>query len=121
MAGAAAVTAVDVDPYAVAAITLNAAANGVVIAARAGDPMADDLPQADLVVAGDVFYEPELAAQVMNFLGRCRDAGIDALVGDVGRAALPRHLLRLLMEYQVPDVGDGASAQKHAGGVFALA
>lgn len=64
-AGARHVVASDLDPFAVAAIGLNAAANGVGdrVAATSDDLLATD-PQADLVLAADVFYERDLAEAV---------------------------------------------------------
>src|SRR5579859_2680156 len=59
-AGAAAVTAYDIDPLAVAAIAVNAAANDVSVAAVCADVLAPDAPPgpaADLVLVADAFYE----------------------------------------------------------------
>ena len=114
--GAATVTAAETDPNGLAALALNAVANGVAIT-----PIGDDLldgpppPDIDLIAVGDLFYEPELATRVTAFLDRCRLAGIDILVGDPGRTPLPRHRLKLLAEYAVPDFGGGEMA---ASGVY---
>lgn len=65
----------------------------------------------DLVLVGDVFYGQNVADRVTPFLERCLNAGIEVLVGDPGRAYLPRSRLHLLAEYEVPDFGqtkDGA-------------
>jgi len=71
-------------------------------------------------VAGDLFYERELAERVVAFLDRCLADGIDVLVGDPGRAYLTRSRLRLLAEYLVPDVGEVEDAAIKASAVFAL-
>ncbi len=55
LAGAAAVTANDIDPYALAAITLNARANGVTVSTRPGDLLDGDGGDAEVILAGDVF------------------------------------------------------------------
>jgi predicted nicotinamide N-methyase len=106
-AGAAEVTAYDVDPLAAAAITLNATANHVAVRAVRADILdRDDLPEGvDLVLVADAFYERDLASRVMRFLGRASACGIAVLVGDLGRAYLPRDRLRPLAAYDVPSLG----------------
>jgi len=111
LSGADKVIAAEVDPHGVAAIRLNAAANGVAVSPLAGDVTAQaTLPAVDLVLAGDVFYDGALAERVVAFLDRCVAAGITVLVGDPGRAHLPRQRLVSLAEYDVPDFGQGSSA-----------
>ncbi|HTX27793.1 MAG TPA: 50S ribosomal protein L11 methyltransferase [Streptosporangiaceae bacterium] len=106
-AGAAAVTAYDVDPLAAAAITMNATANDVAVRAVCADILGqDDLPGGvDLLLVADAFYERDLACRVMRFLGRARACGVAVLVGDFGRAYLPRDCLRPLAAYDVPGLG----------------
>jgi predicted nicotinamide N-methyase len=116
--GAASALAVDVDPYAVAAAALNGAANGVVVAVTGADIMADAPPPVDLVLVGDLFYEAKLAARVTRFVDGCLAAGIDVLVGDPHRAYLPLERLRLIAEYDVPDVGDVEGRKPKPGAVF---
>jgi len=106
-AGAASVLAVDVDPYAVAATQVNAAANGVAVEAVRGDLTDGPVPEVDLILAGDVFYDPEPAARVTPFLARCRAAGVEVLVGDPRRAPLPVERLRGLAEYRFAETDSG--------------
>jgi predicted nicotinamide N-methyase len=104
-AGAAAVTAYDIDPLAAAAIGVNAAANGVPVLAVCADILDDDARPAagtDLVLVADAFYQRDLAARVMRFLQRGRDRGAAVLAGDFGRAYLPRTKLTALASYDVP-------------------
>jgi predicted nicotinamide N-methyase len=104
-AGAAAVTAYDIDPLAAAAISMNAAANGVAVLAVCADVLDQDgspSPGTDLVLAGDAFYERDLAARVMRFLERGHARGTAVLAGDCGRAYLPRSGLTPLAAYDVP-------------------
>jgi predicted nicotinamide N-methyase len=104
-AGAAAVTGYDIDPLAVAAIELNARANGVKVAAVAGDIMVEGgtaAPEADVVLVADAFYERDLAAKVTRFAGQARARGSAVLVGDFGRKYLPRDRLVALAAYDVP-------------------
>jgi len=120
MAGAAEVLAAEIDPNGVAALGLNAAANGVAIAVTGADLTAGPPPAADLVAVGDLFYAAPLAARATAFLDRCVAAGIEVLVGDPGRAALPRSRLRLLAEYGVPEVGATRGAAATWAAVFAF-
>ncbi len=101
-AGAAAVTACDIDPLAAAAISLNADANGVAVLAVCADVLDTDAPDADVMLAADAFYERDLAGRVMRFLERGHARGADVLAGDFGRAYLPRDRLRALAAYDVP-------------------
>ncbi|HEU4426763.1 MAG TPA: 50S ribosomal protein L11 methyltransferase, partial [Pilimelia sp.] len=55
-AGAAAVTANDIDPYAIAAIMLNARANAVHVARSHADLLDGDGGDADTILVGDAFY-----------------------------------------------------------------
>ena len=104
-AGAATVTAYDIDPVAAVAIGMNAAANGVTVPAVCADVLdQDDLPAAgaDLVLVADAFYQGDLAGRVMRFAERGHARGAAVLVGDFGRAFLPRDRLTELASYDVP-------------------
>jgi predicted nicotinamide N-methyase len=119
LSDAASVLAADIDPNAVAAAGLNAKANGVALSTRLADLTAGPPPAGvDLVLVGDLFYDPDLARRVAGFLGRCRAAGMEALVGDPGRAFLPHERLTRLADYPVSDFGDGMGAAATASAVF---
>jgi predicted nicotinamide N-methyase len=105
-AGATPVSATDLDAFARAATALNAAANAAVVTVL--DPDAP-LPHIDLVLAGDVFYNADVAALSITQLDRFRARGIAVLVGDPGRRDLPRHLLTELARYEVAEFGSGRS------------
>jgi len=106
LAGAAAVTAYDIDPLAAAAITVNAAANGVPVPAECADVLSGPPPDGtDLVLVADAFYERDLAGQVLRFLERSQARGAAVLAGDFGRAYLPRARLVPLASYDVPGLG----------------
>ena len=98
-AGAASVLACDVDPLAAEAVAANAAANGLVVPFTGEDLLEGDLPDVDVVLAGDVVYEAEMASKVLRWL-RC--AGVPALLGDPGRHYLPQTGLREVASYDVP-------------------
>jgi predicted nicotinamide N-methyase len=106
LAGARQVMAAEIDPYGVAAIPLNAAANGVAVTAIAGDVTGGPPPAVDLILAGDVFYDSAVGERMLPFLDRCLAAGIEVLVGDPGRVPLPRTRLHQIAEYPVGDVGE---------------
>jgi predicted nicotinamide N-methyase len=111
LAGAATVVANDIDPFALSAISLNARANGVVVQVRAGDLLAGDGGNADVVVAGDVFYGPDMAARMLRFLRRATARGAQVLVGDPGRGHLPDGWLEVVASYPVSMLGAPEDAQ----------
>ncbi|RWK65071.1 50S ribosomal protein L11 methyltransferase [Mesorhizobium sp.] len=119
-AGASQVIASEIDRNGVAALALNAAANGVAVTVVGEDITAGPPLPVDVVVAGDLFYRQDLADRVIPFLDRCLAADINVLIGDPGRAYLPRSRLRLLAEYQVPDVGESKDAATKLSGVFSF-
>lgn len=119
-AGAREVIAAEIDRNGVAALGLNAAANGVAITVVGEDITTGPPPPVDVVAVGDLFYAGDLADRVVPFLDRCLAAGISVMVGDPGRAYLPRSRLRLLAEYQVPDVGQAKDAAMKPSGVFSF-
>ncbi|WP_373313930.1 class I SAM-dependent methyltransferase [Planosporangium flavigriseum] len=101
-AGAARVTAVEIDPLATAAIAVNTAANGVDVTVTLGDILDGDAAGAEVVLAGDVFYSRPMTERVLPFLQRARAGGARVLVGDPGRAYLPRALFTTVAKYDIP-------------------
>jgi predicted nicotinamide N-methyase len=101
-AGAASVTAGDVDLNAVAAIGINAAANDVAVSSRTFDLADSDAREAEVVLAADVFYQRELAELALRYLRYAASSGADVLVADPGRAFLPAASLAPLTSYRVP-------------------
>jgi predicted nicotinamide N-methyase len=105
LAGAAPVTAVDIDPFTEAAIQLNAEANRVYVDVLVQDLLdhpAPSEPRYDVILVGDLFYERDTAARALVFLDRHAAAGTRVLIGDPGRTYLPRERLTRLAEYSVP-------------------
>lgn len=99
-AGAAEVTANEIDPLAIAAIGLNAAANGTVLPTHLGDMTG--MPCAwDLILAGDVCYEAPMTRHILPWL-RGMAGQAEIWVADPGRAYLPGQGLETLAEYDVP-------------------
>jgi predicted nicotinamide N-methyase len=87
---------------AVAAIGLNARANGVPAPAVVGDVLDGDGEGAGVVLAGDVWYSRPLAERVLALLERAGARGASVIVGDIGRAFLPRERFRVLEAHDVP-------------------
>ncbi len=112
LAGAAEVHANDVDAFALAAIALNAAENGVAARVRAtgGDLVGRD-DGWDVVLAGDIFYERDTASRMLDWLKRLHARGALVLMGDPGRAYLPRDGLIEVAIYCVPTL---RSLEDHA-------
>lgn len=102
-AGARHVRAVEIDERAGAAIELNARANDVPVDITVADILDEDWAgDADLVLAGDVFYSQAMANRVLRFLLRAARGGARVLVGDPDRAFLPRGRFGKLAAYDVP-------------------
>ncbi|MGL4811776.1 MAG: class I SAM-dependent methyltransferase [Beijerinckiaceae bacterium] len=109
-AGAASATASEIDPFALEAITINAALNGVAVSVRSGDVL-DQAIDTDVICAGDVFYQRDMATRVAAWLKPMADEGRTVLVGDPGRSYLARDLLVELAEYRVPVTRDLEDAE----------
>lgn len=101
-AGAASVLAADIDPFCAAAVAANAASNNVEIAFTDANLLDAAPPHADLICAGDVFYEKPMAEAVMVWLKQAQANGTRVIVGDPGRTYFPKSGLTLLAEYTVP-------------------
>lgn len=100
-AGAASVLAADIDPFCAAAIALNAEANDVALETIDRDLVGAELG-CDVLLAGDVFYDRALAERLTPWLRGLAANGIDVLIGDPGRAYLPKEHLTECATYQVP-------------------
>ncbi|HEY6004502.1 MAG TPA: 50S ribosomal protein L11 methyltransferase [Anaeromyxobacter sp.] len=101
-AGAASVLAVDVDPFCGAAVRLNAELNRVRLEFREEDPLARALEGADVVLAGDVFYERALAEGALSWLRALAGRGVRVLAGDAERVYAPRSGFTVLAVHDVP-------------------
>lgn len=101
-AGAAAVTALEIDALALAVIRLNAELNGVAVEALGEDLVGRALPAFDVVLAGDVCYERPMADRVTPWLRALAAAGKTVIMGDPGRAYVPDSGLEALGRYAVP-------------------
>ena len=100
--GAARVVAAEIDPFAAAAIALNAALNGVSVAVETRDLLDRGPAGWEVALAGDICYEEPMSSRAMSLLRRIAARDRLALLGDPGRAYLPRSGLIELARYEVP-------------------
>ena len=117
LAGARSVLAVDIDPLAGEAVAANADANDVLVGFELVDLLDLPAPEVDVVLAGDVLYEQQMAGRVMAWL-RSFDGLV--LLGDPGRDYLPRTGLRELAAYDVPTTRELEGATVKRTGVLGL-
>jgi predicted nicotinamide N-methyase len=89
-AGAARVVAAEIDHFAQAAIALNAALNGVAVTIETRDLLDRAAAGWGVALAGDICYEESMSSRAMTLLRRIAARGRLALLGDPGRAYLPR-------------------------------
>jgi predicted nicotinamide N-methyase len=112
------VRAVDIDPFAEAAVDLNTRANRVRVTYSTRDLLDDPPPAVDLLLAADTWYESPLAGRVLPWLQEASAAGIRVLIGDPGRRYLPspvesgfvelaRYAVRTTTTLEDRDVVDG--------------
>ena len=101
-AGAASVLAAEIDLFAAAAIAANAALNDVGIRVQTEDLLDTADPCWEVVTAGDVCYERQMADRVMRWLRRLAAGGSLVLLGDPGRAYIPSQGLLERTRYLVP-------------------
>lgn len=100
-AGAGPVTANDIDPFALAAIALNAAVNDVELQIVADDLVGRIDPAWAVVLAGDICYEQAPAARFFFWLQALAAEGVLVLLGDPGRSYLPKVGLERVTSYAV--------------------
>ena len=101
-AGASRVVAAEIDHFAAAAIALNAPLNGVTIAIETRDLLDRAAAGWGVALAGDICYEEPMSSRALVLLRRIAARGRLALLGDPGRAYLPKSGLTELARYTVP-------------------
>jgi len=97
-AGAARVEAAEIDPFALAAIALNADLNGVTV-----HPVGDVVGAAnrwDLIMCGDVCYEAAMTGHIMPWLSGLTAAS-EVWIADPGRRYLPPAGLHPFARYRI--------------------
>jgi predicted nicotinamide N-methyase len=101
LAGANEVTAADIDPFAEAAVGLNARANGVRLAYVGRDLLDGEPPDVEVLLAADTWYEGPFAERALPWLQAAVRRGTRVLVSDPGRRYLPAGGLEPLATYDV--------------------
>lgn len=101
-AGAARVVAAEIDPFAAAAIAMNAPLNDVTVTVETRDLLDRAAAGWGVALAGDICYEEPMSSRAIALLRRIAARGRTALLGDPGRAYLPREGLVELARYEVP-------------------
>jgi len=99
-AGASAVTAIDIDPWTRTAVDLNSRLNNVDLI-YSNDDVVGSVLDADILLAGDVFYDKSFADRLIPWFQQLKKAGVDVIVGDPGRAYCPRPRLQQLEDSEV--------------------
>ena len=120
-AGALSVLAADTDPWAIVAVEMNAAANGLRVTTTSADLLAAAPPNIDVVLVGDLFYERALAERVLAFVERANAGGAQVLIGDPERSYFPRGRFRKLADYAVPVTRELEDAEIKPTAVWQLA
>jgi predicted nicotinamide N-methyase len=114
-AGAHAIAA-EIDPFAAAAIRLNAAANGVEVELETADVIGAPCAW-DAILAGDMCYERPLAERLGAWL---REVPALVLLGDPGRSYFSPEGLEQLARYTVPTSRDVEDRDSRETGVWRL-
>ncbi|MEQ1618443.1 MAG: 50S ribosomal protein L11 methyltransferase [Terricaulis sp.] len=100
-AGAATAIAADIDAFAAHAATLNVALNDVSVETSCSDPVGQPT-SAEIVLVGDLFYDRDIAPPLLAWLSDLQNQGKTVLIGDPGRAYLPRDKLTQITAYDIP-------------------
>lgn len=100
--GAAVATAAEIDPFAAVAIALNAALNDLSVIVETDDVIGRHPAPWQAVLVGDMCYERPLAERLTAWLRDIAATGTVVLLGDPGRAYLPKDGLTSLARYTVP-------------------
>lgn len=100
--GAVSALASDIDALSLAAIELNAEANGVPVATTRENLLAKPPRDADIILVGDLFYERPLAEAVLAYIEAAAGGGALILIGDPQRSYFPKGRFEMAAEYRVP-------------------
>jgi len=110
-AGATSVLCNDIDPYAEAAVVLNAGLNNCHLAFTGANLLAGPLPDVDVILAGDICYEKDMTDAMLTYFRRAVQHKITVYIGDPHRSYFPKTGLTRLADYEVrtnADIEDAA-------------
>jgi predicted nicotinamide N-methyase len=99
-AGAAAVTAAEIDPVAVAAIALNGAANRTDPEILLGD-LVGTTCRWEVILCGDICYEAPMTGHILPWLRQCAQTAL-VIIADPGRKYAPLEGCVPITSYSVP-------------------
>lgn len=100
-AGAAFVLAADIDPWTETAVRLNSRLNDVDLDFTSENRVGQAI-EADVLLAGDVFYDKSFADVLIPWFRELVAQGKTVIVGDPGRSYCPKALMTALATYEVP-------------------
>ena len=109
----------DIDPLALAAIELNAAANDVFVEEIEHDIIGTN-GRWDTILAGDMCYERPLAERLLAWLRELAGHGARVLLGDPGRNYFPAGGVERIATYAVPTSRDLEDREMRETSVYAL-
>jgi predicted nicotinamide N-methyase len=102
LSGAREVLAADIDPLTKEVLSINAQLNGVAINTTCNDIVGTPVRGFEVVLAGDVCYDPKFAEKVIGWLRQTASGGTQILIGDPGRGYLPDRGLLAVATYRAP-------------------
>jgi predicted nicotinamide N-methyase len=118
-AGAAHVSAAELDPIALAATALNAAVNNVRVETIGHDLIGTERYW-DVILAGDMCYEQPMAGRLLSWLRGLVRSGTRVLIGDPGRNYSPESGINRLAVYVVPTTLELEDREMRETAVYAL-
>lgn len=97
LAGARSVRAVDINPFAAVACTLNAEVNEVAVDVVCKDVVGQDAREleADIVLAGDIWYERADSNAFGPWLTELASSGVRVVTGDPARRYIPPNVVEI--------------------------
>ena len=120
-AGAPLVTAADLDPVAAVAARMNAHLNGLEGLEAVTCDLIGTTPDADVVLAGDVFYDRDLARAGREWLETLHRRGTTVLIGDPSRGFLDLGGLVPVASYRTGADGDVTGREWKQTGIWTFA
>jgi predicted nicotinamide N-methyase len=102
LVGATSALAADIDLLALAAVSINAAANGVSVATTSANLLAHAPKPFGVTLVGDLFYERAMSDAVLAYIEAAAIGGSEILIGDPQRNYFPKDRFIQVAEYNVP-------------------
>ncbi len=113
------VEAIDIDPLAEAAVAVNTRAANVRVRFSGLDILDESPPPVDVVLAGDVSYEEQMATRMIAWLRSAALSGSRVLIGDPGRGCMAQGL-ESVAKYEVHTSREIETREVTASTVFTI-